>query len=285
VAEIFVVNHLTGVPQGTPTYSSFDTAVPLASNLVQLPACSFAQFSVQRTDALPTPTPQPAISLLSAITGTSGSASPQTVTVSTTAFMTTILPQGGVISSSSGAQFWIIDPGTSSQEVIEVRSILSSTTFTAVCMQNHSVGATLIACSSFVTKFLDLQIGGITDVNGVGEITLIRYGPLPYGVYEQYLLRGSVGTFSYVADVASQPWYSGGVEATGSTPIPTMPQFSDSSVDAYGIPTNGITINAGPFTDAVSWRVTPSPQLQFLFTTWPESDLSPIVYRVYWRDL
>lgn len=276
MAESFRMYHAMGVAQGYPvTYPGFDEKAELPVGLNDNGTCKFVQFAVPKLDPVQSPMNTPAISLLTAITGTSGATgNNQSAHVSTTAY------------TGASGELWVIDPGMTAQEVIQPFSITDGTHFDATFMRNHSVGATLEKVSSSLTRFLDIYLDGITDVNGVGDIVIVRYSTLPAGVYDQIKLRGNTTTFAYVVDAVGMPWYSSGVEADSTTPIPNIPQYDDSMLDSNGIPTNGLVINAGPFAAGGSGgRVTPSPQIQYLFTLWPEPEIGSIYYRIYYRDL
>lgn len=272
MGDQFTVSHLVGVQPGTSTYSASAKGFDCPVVTIPQSGCNYARFTVPRNDAPLTTSNAPPIAILAAITGTSGAPlNNQTANVSTTAFMTG--PQ----------DYWLADPGLSTQELIQYTGAIDSTHFSSTFMRNHAVNSIMMRVTSFVTKYLLFGMTGVTDPTGVGEFVLVLDSPLPANVYLQYLLRGT----TYVEDAIDAPWYSSGIEANSTTPIPnSIGVFDPTLVDSHGIPTNGVSIAAGPLLAGVSLGpISPYLQIQYLFTQYPEPDISGISFRMYWRDL
>jgi hypothetical protein len=235
-------------------YSQLDTGL----------GSKFGSFAIKRVDNISaTAGANIPLPILTAVTG-SGFA--QNINIPTTSFM-----------STTTGTYFIIEAGTANQEVV-VASIVDSTHFIAICLNNHAVGALVQTIFSSFTFYLEPSHTAVVGGHPLSNIGFIRYAPLPANVYDQYILRGSTTTFEYALDNYI-PWYSGSTFAP-TAPLPSVPQYDSSSLSVTGNPTNAVVLAAGPIAFAAQYYA--NPQIQLLFTATPEPDTSTLDYRVWW---
>lgn len=271
----------SGVNDSDPVpYSSYGTGYQVpAVELDNTIGSRMVRAQMRRYPVQPTPPlPCAPLRLLANVTATGGNVS--------TDFQTIEVTDTTEINSDPG--LLIIDPGGANQEVITYVAV-DGTHFSTICMRNHVVGERLVKLMSYFTQFLQFTVSGLDPAGaGIADVTFIRLSPLPYGIYDQFLLRGVVddnSTFSYVSE-PSAPWYSSGIWASGSNPIPNIPQYDPTLVDSYGIPTNGIALNAGPlYATSTGGVVNPCVQVQVLSTVTPEPETADLEYGFLYRIL
>ena len=260
MSELLSLRHWAG-----PTGYAF----PLNFTQVTLGPSTFGQFAITRIDntSVSTLGSRIPVPLLAAVTG---SMTPQSVNVATTALMT-------------AGDIWVIDPGTSVQEVVPVGAgIIDATHVTLECQNSHAAGAVMCKIFSVITKFLFATLNSVPGT-GLANFNLIRMSNLPVNVYDQYLIWGSLGTEAYTGDTVI-PWVNGWADTPAVSTIPLIvPQYGPTLVSATGNPTNAIVVNAATIT--ANGQIYPQVQIQILFTQTPEPDTSGILYRYWWDDL
>lgn len=235
---------------------------------------SFAQFSLSRPDSFPFTNSQSTsgaglvIPTLASITGSTSS---QSINIATTSFITEF-------------GYWIIDGGTTSQEVVVIdpANIVDATHVTCIVQKSHAAGAPMLKVYSVFTKYLLTTFHSVPGT-GISNYNFIRYSALPANVYDQYYVFGSFGSpMSYFNDDVL-PWVNGYSSTPTISSVPNaVPQYSSGSVSGTGNPTNGVSIYSSTVT--TSSNAYPNVQVQFLCTTYPEPDTSGILYRYWWDD-